>query len=248
MSNNQASMIGNLSNKASNHAKKNKNENNPLFRENKLLKVEVETLTKRIKQLETSINESHSDLSVLGTNKDSEIESLKKHIIKLESSSIADNKVNDLNLQIKELKADLDKKVVSTPSSNSQKDSSHLISKIEELQEKNTLYKTKSSDLERKLMKLKDQTVIDSSKLSVEGFINLNLTANAAKFFKAIMDQCVTDDWYVVSGYKIKNDYQIHRNYFSDAREELVDKKLIEYKNIGKDGNVKSVEYRLLIL
>jgi len=89
-------------------------------------------------------------------------------------------------------------------------------------------------------------TVESPSETSFEEFLSLDLSANGQKFLLAISKLCLTKDtWYHISGRSIKRDFNVHDNYFTDAREELISKDLIEVKE-EKRGKQPLWKYKRL--
>lgn len=117
--------------------------------------------------------------------------------------------------------------------------------KVKILNKKIKQLKSDLSDRNSIIESLK-QPIQANSGTSFEEFLALDLSANAQKFLLAISKLCLTKDtWYHISGRSIKRDFNVHDNYFTDAREELIAKGLIELKE-EKRGKQPLWKYKRL--
>ena len=107
------------------------------------------------------------------------------------------------------------------------------------LKKKLSNYKASASNLK----KINNPDVF--GEMSVSEFMDLNLSSNAQKFYRAIIKYCLTGDFYILSGRRIKREFSVHDSYFSDARLELKEKGLIDFK-FSLEGRKSVTEYKRL--
>jgi hypothetical protein len=150
------------------------------------------------------------------------------------------NRIEQLELMVKEL----DKGALPLDVPEISNESKALALENEELKSKNLKILQQLGDSKKiasGLMKKVDSFKSNPSQLNLHTLMDeLNLSSNARKFYKAILDLS-SNEWTAISSRVLKFNYKVHSAFFSSSRLELKDHGLIDFKEDYQDGTRRRI-------
>lgn len=151
-----------------------------------------------------------------------EVRNLKEFIDSLKSKNINNQVANDNALLL-------------------EKENGEIKALNEQLLKDNKMLRDLTSQLGTKVKNLESGSISVSNSDLHTLMHELNLSSNARKFYKAILDLTDGNSWTIISSKTLKLDYRVHSAYFSNARLELKDHGLVNFKEDFEKGTKRPV-------